>query len=173
MVKLLPLPWVCQRIPPRSSGVLPARRRAAIFFDGAELLVSANNLYGFAFRVSAEYGEYTYQVEKILRSQHAGNKALLVVGRTLAVFKVLNGQWVWVRPTVEMFFALGGDCAKLCLVARRDNKELIVCEQFLIALLLGIALLTVTHQLVNRLGDCIDNLRRFTLDNTDRQPVDE
>lgn len=72
-----------------------------------------------------------------------------------------------------MLFVVRGDRPELSVLAARRDNELIEVEKRRAAFALRAALFAITEELVDGLGNRLLYLRRFALDDHDRQPVKE
>ena len=111
--------------------------------------------------------------EQVVPVEHTGDEALLVVRAAAPCSRSSTVRGIRVGPTVEVLLAVRSDRAELRLLAAGRHDELVVVEQRRTALALGPALLAVTEQLVDRLGDGVLDLRRLALDDDHRQAVQE
>ena len=141
--------------------------------DGAELLVTSDDLDDLALVVGGEQREGADDVEQVVAVEHPGHEALLVVRAAAAVLQIVHRTRKRVRPAIEMLFVVRGDGAELRLLPAGGDDELIVVEKRRAAFALGAALLAVSQELVDGFGDRLLHLRRFALDDDDRQPVQE
>ena len=89
------------------------------------------------------------------------------------MLQIIQRAWIWIRPTVKVFFVVSGDRPKLRLLPAGGDDELIVVEQRSTSLPLSSALFTVAHDLVNRLRNRFLYFGRFTLDHHHWQTVKE
>ncbi len=76
MVRLLPVPWVCQTTPPRSSGRLACWVRCEGAVDGDELLVAADLADGLA-ALDLEDDEVPDEVEEVAGLEQAVEEHVL------------------------------------------------------------------------------------------------
>ena len=115
MVNDLPDPCVCQMMPLRSRG-LAFEQSLDRELDGAELLVTADDLDRLALVVGREERERADQVEQVVAVEHAGHEPLLVVRAAGTVVQVIDRFAVRVGPAVEILFGLRRDRAELRLL---------------------------------------------------------
>ena len=118
MLRLFPEPCVCQMMPPRSSRaapwlwVRPSCRRCDRFVNSAKLLVAGNYLARLTVDL-LENSEVTYQIEQMLRPQHAGRENLRCVEQRLCCASVPGSGPIFEKiaacQRVPIFRSEGGE----------------------------------------------------------------